>query len=44
MIGVAAAREKSRALWKQAYDLLEGFGEKAWFLRELVRALEVRKK
>ena len=44
MIGVAAAREKSRALWKQAYDLLESFGEKAWFLRELVRALEVRKK
>ena len=44
LVGVAGARERSKALWRQAEDSLACFGESAWFLRAFAEALAKRKK
>lgn len=44
LVGVEAAKEKSRQLWIQAEDALEIFGERAWFMREFAEQLRKRKK
>ena len=44
LVGVEAAREKSRALWRQAEEAIGCFGEEAWFLRAFASALATRKK
>ena len=44
LVGVEAAQARSRALWTQAEEVLDCFGEKAWFLRAFSEALAARKK
>ena len=44
VVGVEAAQARSRALWTQAQEVLDSFGEKAWFLRAFSEALAARKK
>ena len=44
LVGVEAAQARSRALWTQAEEVLDSFGEKAWFLRAFSEALAARKK
>ena len=44
LVGVEAAREKSRTLWRQAEEAIGCFGEEAWFLRAFASALATRKK
>lgn len=44
LVGVQAAKERSRALWNQAEEALSVFGERAWFLHAFAQALAQRKK
>lgn len=44
LVGVEAAKARSRELWTQAEEALNCFGEKAWFLRAFAEALATRKK
>ncbi|MBP3655326.1 MAG: polyprenyl synthetase family protein [Clostridia bacterium] len=43
LVGVEAAKEKSRALWSEALEALECFGDRAFFMREFARQLHGRK-
>lgn len=44
LFGIEESRKRSRALWQEAEDALESFGDKAWFLREFAKQLRDRKK
>ena len=43
LVGVEAARERSRQLWDGALSLIAPFGERAWFLRSFALSLRDRK-
>ena len=44
LVGVEAAKKKSRELWTRAEEALSVFGDSAWFLRAFAEALAKRKK
>jgi len=43
LYGVEESRKKSQALWQEAEQALECFGERAWFMHEFAKQLKNRK-